>query len=54
MNDSCITWKYICDEMDNRFGIDPKSDEKFSFGEIERYLEAIWEDYVDKVDQLNI
>ena len=52
MRDYSITWEYICVRMKEKFGIPTDDTEKFSFGEIERYLECIWDEYVDKIDEL--
>ena len=52
MRDYSITWEYICARMKEKFGIPTNDTEKFSFGEIERYLECIWDEYVDKIDEL--
>ena len=52
MRDYSITWEYICTRMKEKFGIPTDDTEKFSFGEIERYLECIWDEYVDKIDEL--
>jgi len=52
MRDYSITWEYICARMKEKFGIPTDDTEKFSFGEIERYLECIWDEYVDKIDEL--
>lgn len=40
-----ITWQYIVEKMRNKYDIAPNSTEKFSFGEIEGYLEKIWDEY---------
>lgn len=47
MSDYSITWSYIVQKMEDKFGINPNSDEKFSMGEIERYIENIWNEYAD-------
>lgn len=52
MRDYFITWEYICARMKEKFGIPTDGTEKFSFGEIEWYLECIWDEYVDKIDEL--
>ena len=52
MRDYSITWEYICARMKEKFGIPTDDTEKFSFGEIKRYLECIWDEYVDKINEL--
>lgn len=47
--DFLITWKYIVEEMQRKFGFSPTNEEKLSYGEFERYMGAIWSDFVDKV-----
>lgn len=49
--DYSITWAYIVSEMEQKFGIKPDSDEKFSFIEIEQYIKKICDEYVDKLDE---
>lgn len=43
--DYSITWKYIVEQMDKNFGIPFDSTELFSMGEIEAYIEKIWNDF---------
>ena len=43
--DYSITWQYIVEKMKEKYGIQPDSTEKLSFGEIEAYLEYIWNEY---------
>lgn len=47
--DYSITWQYIVEKMKEKYGIQPDSTEKFSFGEIKAYLECIWDEYFDKL-----
>lgn len=47
MDDYSITWKFIVDKMEERFGIAPDSTEKFSMGEIELRLEEIWTEFFE-------
>lgn len=48
--DYTITWKYICDEMHKRYGISPRSKEKFSMKEIKTYIDKIWNDFALEKD----
>lgn len=50
LQDYSITWQYIVETMKEKYGIQPDSTEKFSMREIEAYIETIWEEYVDKLD----
>lgn len=52
MRDYSITWEYICVRMKEKFGIPTDDTEKFSFGEIKRYLECIWDEYVDILNKI--
>lgn len=47
--DYCITWGYICSKMEQRFGIKTDSSQKFSMGEIRKYLNCIWDEYYKEV-----
>ena len=38
-----ITWKYIVDMMNTRYGIAPDSTEPFTMREIEVYMDEIWD-----------
>jgi len=49
--DYSITWQYIVEKMKEKYGIQPDSTEKLSFGEIEAYLEYIWNEYFDKLKE---
>ena len=40
-----ITWKYIVDMMNTRYGIAPDSTEPFTMREIETYVDNVWEDF---------
>jgi len=50
MIDYSINWGYIVETMREKFGIEPNSTEMFSMREIEAYIEDIWDEYVDKID----
>lgn len=45
MKNYMITWKYIVDAMENKYGFKPDNTEECSFGELMLYLEGIWEEY---------
>ena len=47
--DYSISWKYIVEVMEKKFGISPKSIEKMSMGQILKYLDIIWGDYCDTI-----
>ena len=51
MIDYSITWEHIVKEMDRRFGFSPTSKEKVSLGELGAYIDAIWSDHVDKINE---
>ena len=50
MKDYSISWGYIVDRMCTKYDIEPDSTELMSFGEIEKYVEAIWSEFVDTTD----
>ena len=45
--DYSITWAYIVKRMKSKFGISIESEEKFSFGEIQKYIDDIWNEYFE-------
>lgn len=47
MVDYCITWAYIVSRMESRYGFSPNSEERLSFGEVERYLADIWTEFFE-------
>lgn len=47
MNDYTISWAYIVNRMEERYGMSPDNEEKMSFGDIEKYLSEIWAEYYD-------
>ena len=49
--DYTITWKYLVDKMKEKYGINPDSTERYSFGEIEYKLECIRTEYFDKLNK---
>lgn len=48
MTDYSITWSYIVEQMSTRFGIALDSEEKFSMWEIERNIDLIWNEFLDR------
>lgn len=42
-----ITWKYICEQMSEKFGITPFSEELCSMREIEAYIDTIWKEFTE-------
>ena len=52
VSDYGISWSYIVDRMKSRFGIKPDSKEKYSMGEIDRNIDLIWDEYFDKLWEL--
>ena len=49
MEDYSITWKYLIDKMKEKYGINPDSTERYSFGEIEYKLECIRNEHFNKL-----
>ena len=47
--DYSITWGHIVKRMEQRFGISPRSEEKFSMHEIDVYVEKIWDEWAEQV-----
>ena len=47
--DYTITWNYICSKMEQMFGIKTDSCQKFSMGEIHKYINCIWDEYYKEV-----
>lgn len=43
-----ITWKYIVERMKSKYGFAPDSTEQLSAGELERYIQGIWEELFEK------
>lgn len=46
--DYTITWKYIVERMKSKYGFAPDSSEHLSMGELELYIQAIWQELFDK------
>ena len=44
-NDYSITWGYIVKKMEEDYGLSPKSEEPFAFGDLVRYVNYIWDEY---------
>ena len=49
MNGFSISWSYIVQKMEEKFGITPNSHVKYSFYEIKSFLNDIWDQYADEV-----
>ncbi len=45
--DYSISWAYIVSRMESLFGISPDNEEKVAFGEIEKHLNYIWQEYFE-------
>ena len=43
-----ITRKYIVERMKSKYGFAPDNTEQLSMGEIELYIQAIWQELFDK------
>ena len=49
--DYSITWAYIVEIMKSKFGVGPDDETKHSMYEIEKMLDIIWSEHVDKLDE---
>ena len=47
MIDYTITWAQIVERMREKFGFAPDSTEPLSMGEIEAYIEKIWDEHFE-------
>lgn len=47
MSDYCISWGYIVSRMESLYGISPDDEEKVAFGEIEKRMAYIWQEYFE-------
>ena len=47
-SDYSITWGYIVEQMEEKFGLAPDSHEYHAFGDIRRYMDIIWDDFFEK------
>ena len=45
--DYSISWQYIVNRMEQKYGIKPDSTEKCSYGDIKRYMDEIWDEYFE-------
>ena len=52
-NNYFITWKYIVEQMESKFGISPNNTELFSMGELEAYINDIWDDFFNNINEAN-
>lgn len=44
--DYSITWSYIVKKMEELYGIPPDSEELFSMGELNAYIDYIWGKFI--------
>ena len=51
-SDCSITWGYIVNKMEKKFGIAPDSNAKYSMGEIDKMIETIWLEFIDSDDEV--
>ena len=47
--DYSISWKYVVEMMEKKFGIAPDSEQRMSMGRIEHLIDRIWDDYFNEV-----
>ena len=47
MSDYSISWGYIVSRMESLYGIKPDSEEKVAYGDIERHMNYIWQEYFE-------
>lgn len=47
MIDYSISWGYIVSRMESLYGIEPDSEEKVAYGDIERRINYIWQEYFE-------
>lgn len=47
MIDYSISWAYITARMESLYGISADNDEKFAFGDIQRRLDYIWQEFFE-------
>jgi len=45
--DYSISWQYIVNRMEQKYGIKPDSTEKYSYGDIRHYMDGIWDEYFE-------
>lgn len=46
--DCCISWGYIVRKMEEKFGIEPSSDDEYAMCELEKCIDIIWNEFIDK------
>lgn len=46
-NDYTITWGYIVSRMESLYGIKPDDEERVAFGDIEKRINYIWQEYFE-------
>lgn len=49
--DYSITWAYIVQIMESKFGVKPDDETKHSMYEIQKMIDTIWSEHVDKLDE---
>ena len=47
--DYSVTWGEIVSRMQEKYGLAPDSEEKFSFGDLSGKMNAIWDDYFEEL-----
>lgn len=47
MSDYSISWGYIVSRMESLYGISPDNEEKVAYGDIERRMNYIWQEYFE-------
>jgi len=47
MSDYSISWAYIVSRMESLYGIAPDNEEKVAYGDIERRMNYIWQEYFE-------
>lgn len=46
-SDYSITWGYIVSRMQSLYGINPDDEERVAFGDIEKRINYIWQEYFE-------
>lgn len=49
MTDFLMSWGYIVSRMESLYGISPDNEEKVAFGDIERRMNYIWQEYFEMI-----
>lgn len=45
--DYSISWAYIVSRMESLYGISPNNEDKVPYGEIEKHMNYIWQEYFE-------